>query len=472
MNKLDFELYRESIIKKINELFITYRKTYLLQYELNQGDCKYREVKHYLTDTIIDKHLANQLTVGIKLGAGGLTKFFTFDVDIKDNKYECQDVTRKLVNLLIDHYGIPKNDIHVSTSGQKGYHVDLYFTDVIPESKLIPFYEEVLRNLNETPRRIERRPTTGQGVKLPLGMHKATNQICHYVDNQTFEELNIEYFLNIQPMNRDEFCQDILSQCSVTKTTKNKPKINVEYHPDGMSKEELKIIFEENHLLCGGTRNNFTLYGAMLLKEQGYSEQDTCKKILSVLENTLSSEKTSQYIRSASKDDLRKETARVIQTVYDRDYKLARSPHNTKIDFCYEEIQLLISIGNVALIRLAFVLLVHAKRYANDEGIFFCTYEQLSKHGVDKNRGRVLKRLKQLASFGFLVIISQGKYSEVTKKKSPNLYRINNDFSDRDGKKYFACEGIVSLTEIAMNFSLTDEEIRILRKVDAKYLVE
>lgn len=147
MNKLDFELYRESIIKKINELFITYRKTYLLQYELNQGDCKYREVKHYLTDTIIDKHLANQLTVGIKLGAGGLTKFFTFDVDIKDNKYECQDVTRKLVNLLIDHYGIPKNDIHVSTSGQKGYHVDLYFTDVIPESKLIPFYEEVLRNM-------------------------------------------------------------------------------------------------------------------------------------------------------------------------------------------------------------------------------------------------------------------------------------------------------------------------------------
>jgi hypothetical protein len=484
MNQLEIELNKGKIIKKINELFITYRKGFLEQYKRKtDGKVKFRTAKYPLADWVVSRHLSGSTTIGILLGEAGLTKFFTFDVDIKDNPAESGEVTRRLVNILIDRYGIAREDIHVSISGQKGYHVDLYFDSVFFEHELIPFYQEVLNELNETPKRIERRPTKEYGIKLPLGYHMATDIYCAYIDSQTFEPLSLQYFLNIEPISWKEFSNDILSDCSITSVAdestvplprtvkKKRPKISIDFHKDIMQEMEVEEIFIEGHLLRSGTRNNFTLSASIYLKENGTTEKEAREKILQVLENTINDPQTRKFISMTNLKALKQETARVVGNAYTHDYKISKNSHATKIEIYSGELKAILSIGNSVLARLLFVLLIHSKRFSNRNGVFFCTYRQLAGQGIDKNRSRTLKKLKELQKLGLIEIISEnGKFSFGAKRKPANLYRTSLPCGQVEDSTTVKCTGIVSVESIVNTFTtLSDQEKEDLKSLRLKY---
>ncbi|WP_339101994.1 DNA primase [Candidatus Enterococcus clewellii] len=443
------------IIEKINTLFITNRKSYLEQYGKGEA-VTYRTVWYTLSDGVVAKHLKHKKTIGVRLGDGGLTKFLTFDVDILD-VHDCRQTTLNLVDCLIDIYGISLGDIHVSISGLKGYHVDLYFDDVIREKELEAFYFEVLEYLGETTKRIERRPTTSYGVKLPMGFHRKSRVLCCYVNNQTLEPLPYNHILSIKQMSLDEFKESILNDCNksvdIKKNISNK---NTGFFNEvNFSQKEVAEVFNTGHLIRSNSRDAFTFRGAIWLKEQGYSETGTRSVIFEIIENTLANNETRCYISSKSLTRLKKETSRVVRLVYDRDYKIIG--RKKEISLYKNEIDLLLEkVKRTHHLRLAFSMLVHSKLYADDDGVFYFPYSSMERHGIGKNRTRVLTYIQYLEELGILEIVSRDN-SGGNMCKKPNKYRMLIQAEKGDGVSYtIKSEGELSLETVRA--SLYDKE--------------
>src|SRR5690625_1611440 len=115
------------IVKRINDLFITERKKYIIQKE--DGTYNWLSVSENnkvrkFHDYMIEAHLKQKRTYGIFAGST-LTKFVTFDVDIPSH-----ELVHSIYNIL-NNNGIESEYIYTSWSGSKGYHVDIYFSKPI-----------------------------------------------------------------------------------------------------------------------------------------------------------------------------------------------------------------------------------------------------------------------------------------------------------------------------------------------------
>lgn len=423
-------MYKDETIKKIveqmNKLFVTYRGKYVMQTGEGQSVSYITTKRAKLTDNVLVKHIIGDRTVGVKLGNYGLTRFLTFDIDIKDVE-DRKQTAHSLVELLNEYYGIPMKDIHVWYSGSKGYHVDLYFDDVIPEQKLLPFYNEVLMLLSETSERIERRPTCGQGVKLPLGIHLGTGKTCPYVDNQTLKPLPTSYFLNIEPQSLEDFKENVLdeefqSELDSTLDVSVQGK-NYEIKIDGrVVRKGITDVLKAGHLLSSGTRNNFTHYGSRLLKSEGHSEEDTFDILFEVLRETYTEPNTRKYLKSDwTLQTLAEETRRVVQLTYKKGYSISSTAK--EVTYYQSEMDVVMSVKSKKLRRLLFSLLHHSKKYASEDGTFFCTHKILADMGNDSNAGRSMKNIRELESMGLVIVVSSRIFLNQT-ECAPNIYKV------------------------------------------------
>src|SRR5699024_12672825 len=129
------------IAERLLSLYFVNRSSYIEQYKDKQGRVKYTHHKRKITvDDMID-HVEQRRTLGVVTDSTtGLTNFMSFDVVTKNNAYED---TLELLELLVSYYGIDKEYITVSFSGNKGYHIDLFFNEAIQYKALEPFYLEV-----------------------------------------------------------------------------------------------------------------------------------------------------------------------------------------------------------------------------------------------------------------------------------------------------------------------------------------
>lgn len=424
------------IIEQINKLFITFRGKYLCQVGSGGNSRFITTQTAKLTDSKVENHIKGVQTIGLLLGEGGLTKFLTFDVDIMD-EYDRKRTTLALVDKLNTYYGIPIEDIHVWYSGLKGYHVDLYFDEPIWECQLVPFYEEVLSKLDEVPKRIERRPTTGMGVKLPLGIHKVTGKRCPYVDNQTLKPLSMKHFLSIEPQSLNEFKENVLVDCLKPAKKKKIELLNKEDKSGGYEskldgievRKNVKNILKVGHLLFPHTRNDFTYYASMVFKSEGNSIDETVCLISQVLNNTLEKPSTRHYLDSSwTIQSLESETRRIVENTYKYDYSI--SSKAKEVTFYKEEIDIISTIKKRNLRRLMFSLLHHSKKYAREDGIFYCTHKTLAEMGNDSHAGRSMENIRKLEKMGFLEIIRFKKFTP-DGKCAPNIYKMLIDSTDR-----------------------------------------
>ena len=121
------------IAQAINKLYITYRKRFIEQYnDKETNKIKWTENKYTLKDSIILEHLRQKKTIGIFSGSI-ITSFICFDVDINDENY-CKWAVYKLVDSL-QNLGISGKYIHISLSGSKGYHVEIFFDKPVYKRK-------------------------------------------------------------------------------------------------------------------------------------------------------------------------------------------------------------------------------------------------------------------------------------------------------------------------------------------------
>lgn len=458
----------DKVVKQMDRLLISYRKNYLFQVK-NGEDVEFITTtadKVRLTEWKVRKHLNGDYTLGIKLGSGGLTKFLCFDVDIIDVEDRIW-TTKELIDTLHSYYGIPMKDIHVWYSGFKGYHVDLYFDDLIKEQKLNNFYYEVLTQMGETIHRIEKRPTSGLGVKLPLGIHLKTGDFCCYVDNQTLEPLAIDYFLAIEPLSLSEFQENILNDCITIdkKQLKNKKKEKSKKIGNRIKKDNNHIIGDyvkktliNGHLSESNSRNYFTFHASRFLKYQGNDMESTYEIIFGIIKTTFQNSETRIFLdQKWNLQGLENETKRVVKNVYVGDY--AFSLKSSDVTFYKQELDAILSISKKNLRNLLFSLLYHSKKYSGSDGEFYCTHKILANMGNDSNTGRSAKNIRLLEEMGFVKVISFRVFKGG--KWIPNYYKVTlgeQDVSEIEGVTYNSDEPL-DLNKVMKDINNKEEEL-------------
>lgn len=190
-----------AIADRLCDLYITYRRRYVVMQAAPELEAGYRiympksssgPVK--LTNRVVCRHLNRKLAISVFAGAYS-SKFICFDVDYPD-PFE----VKKLIEILT-RYGVPRDLIYVSTSGGKGYHVEIFFDGLVYTEQLRKFYDCVCVDGNFDPHKIEFRPTNGQAIKLPLSVHFKTGRVCWYLDRDTLQPIeDPAYVLQIQQM--------------------------------------------------------------------------------------------------------------------------------------------------------------------------------------------------------------------------------------------------------------------------------
>ena len=195
------------VVNRLCDLYISYRGRYVMMLpqagkifmpKTSSGPAK-------LTNRAVCQHVNRQIAIGVFAGAYS-SKFICFDVDLPDPAE-----VRRIIDAMV-FYGIPRDLIYVSTSGGKGYHVEIFFDGLVYTDRLRTFFDCVVLKAESNPLKVEFRPTSGLSIKLPLSVHCKTRRVCWYLDRETLQPIeDSAYALQIQKMAAADF-EKVLKQ--------------------------------------------------------------------------------------------------------------------------------------------------------------------------------------------------------------------------------------------------------------------
>lgn len=420
-------------VAKINDLYIMTRHKYILQRQDGKGYTTMYKPK--LNDSLIKAHLKQELTVGIFAGQY-LNKFVCFDIDCKEGS---QEMAQRLVECLKEQYGIDTNQILVSYSGSKGYHVEIFFDKAIQVKELQLFYNLVLDDMGVNSSEIEFRNTYNQAVKLPLSLNWKTKNKCYLVDTDTLDQVADEHLFNIEKVDTELFTEQLreIWDSKPIKLVRNEralildtdvaeefEQVVANVNLDLTIDYEARIIqmLEQNSLLYSSSRHNSTILLATFFKEQGYEQNEAQELVYSLLENTwhtarhlYSHDTTLAYIES--------ETARLVDIVYKKDYKLGGKSQKP-VRIYKQDILHVLQPKKLHLRQLLFTMLCHSKKYSSKDGSFYMTYKQMTEMGNTTDRGRLAKYLGELEKEGLLDVLRRNERKEKSHLSKPNIYRM------------------------------------------------
>lgn len=189
--------YFFDVVNSLTNLYVTFRGRYVMAIngKVFIPHCG-RECKKLDNHAIIG-HLNQNYAIGVFSAMSG-SIFLCFDIDLPD-----PNVVFKVIHGLCA-FGFQKEYIYVSTSGGKGFHVEIFFNGLVYLNLLHDLYLWVIHTEGLDPRKVEFRPTFGQAIKLPLSVHHKTGNICWYLDRDTLEPIkSIGYVTTIVQMDRD-----------------------------------------------------------------------------------------------------------------------------------------------------------------------------------------------------------------------------------------------------------------------------
>ena len=113
----------------------------------NGGEAKPRR----LDNRALVAHMKRRLAVGVFAGEKS-SKFICFDVDLPD-----PGAVHAIMDALVK-VGFPKESLYVSSSGGKGYHIEIFFNRLMSTLVLRKLYEHVIAETGLDPRKVEFRP--------------------------------------------------------------------------------------------------------------------------------------------------------------------------------------------------------------------------------------------------------------------------------------------------------------------------
>jgi len=476
------------IAQKIGKLYVTYRKSYLEQYlkkkENNDGSISYiptySEQKHTLNDSIILKHLTQQKTIGIFSGSI-ITSFMCFDVDIKDPSL-CKWVVDKIVDAL-QNIGIAGKYIHISLSGSKGYHIEVFFDEPVYNSDIHKIYLMILNEtdlLNIDYGEVELRPCitkTGKtlGVKLPLGVNLKTNNTCWFCDYdkglKPIKDYN--YVLSIETMPKQILLDILEKEADILITPEQQDKIEAitEKHkplPEYKNNIDEKYTQEQvenvitNGLQITGSRHNALFNIIKYYKHLGLSKDDNRDFIIQWMEQQDKTTYTTKW------DAILLDIDEMIEYIYSHNCSFVLK--NVDIDVNIEEIMEIIKIKGKNDRLVLYSLLIHSKRYAVKSGVFYMSYAQMTQVTGIKSRTTLVKIIKQLEE-SKLITVTRGETPTFNSKlnkpvSETNRYIVNllcSNVEKENNKLFGICDkNCIGCFNSCMCYMFTNKELKVM----------
>jgi len=438
---------KEAIVKAINDLYILNRWQYLILN--NEG--RYSTKQHYkypiegvknsnvLSDWMVYHHINGKHTLGVFAGKpNGVesSKFITFDIDIRD-KQLAEHTVYKIVHILQD-VGIEDNFYHVSLSGNKGYHVDMFFDTPIENSLLKQFYQYVLSESDLTNidyGEVEFRPTLTQGVKIPLGINfKNENELtnhcffCEYgkslkpiidplyvtkikkMDNILFR-LILDKILDIEE--EDIGNQNIIDYKETKDAHKTLKIYDLNVDPEATI-EAIEALIEKG-LTRTGTRNSSLMKIAKYYKYREVSAEDNKEWITEWMSQQDKSCYTTKW------NDVLKDIDGIIKYVYNHTCALVGGV--CKIIITYAEIKEILKAKSKNEKLILYSMLIHSKRYSTKSGVFYFPYS-LMEQTTNLTRKTLIKWVNKLEENKFIEVISRNQPIEHNYMKEANKYKV------------------------------------------------
>lgn len=431
----------KAIIGFINDFYITVRYKFLeyrnkQAYTVKKGDSR----SWGLCDNDLKAHLQGKKTIGIYFPKD-YSDIIGLDIDIVD-----LNLLNRTYQTIIN-YGIDENSILISYSGSKGYHLDIFLSQMIDKAIINKFYQVLLQDLRVSEKQIELRGGSGQGYKIPFGFHYKTGNYC-YPCNEWGTEANIDILSNINKL-------DIATIGDIVEInyTANKEDINLliefeelndsisllpiyENTNDNKIKQVERLIDEGVHEK--GIRHISIREVTAYLKDiKGYCLAETMDFMNEWVET--------KWNKSIIDSEVRSNLKSTVKSVYNTGYKFKVQAN--KIFITLPEIKEVFSIKTSnklqteALRRLYYVFTIHSKAYANSEGIFYMTYEQLGNMGGRKNRTFLSSQIKELEKLYKLLVIERDlKAPGKGFKRKPNKYKLLQFISyEKEIKTFTIC---------------------------------
>ena len=224
-----------------------------------------------LADSNLTKHILQKYTVSV-FGSKQGSKFLCFDVD--------EGGIEKVVELrtAIENTGVDRADIHISYSGSKGYHVELFFDELVSHACLLMFFRSVTGAMETDTSKIECRPTQYQSIKLPLSVHPKSGKMCWFLEQGSLQEIrSYDYLFGINPMNAQAFTELTYA------LTEELPVQDAEFEEACQS-----FLSDAGYTISGnnlpaitqiGTRHSLTVKMATALRGRGLPAE-ACREIL------------------------------------------------------------------------------------------------------------------------------------------------------------------------------------------------
>lgn len=451
------------IRKQLIKLYFVQTDKYLVQ----KQDGKYltidskRHKKNKLADWQLNEHLKGNHTLGA-FGGVFLNKFLCFDVDFLDNN-TAKWITYKITNTL-ESYGI--HEYVISFSGSKGYHIELFFEDLLDINIAYDFYIKTLTDSGtleycKDGNNVEFRPNDRQGVKIPIGQHQKTKQYCGFclVSNGLSvmnKEDSGDYLFGIQRIQSQRIL-DILgiddSQLNGKFSVNQKHitvKDNLKIEKSLATYKELPIYNEsiddkidkvisliKNGIKHPHQRHNATLNIAKYFLYSGMDRTDAESELIEWIK------KQNPDTYNTPLDEAIKDTKQIVKFTYDREYQFIHRHNTAKVT--YEEmIYILDKATETSQILLSYAFLVHGRifQHVRKNGVFYFPVNSMVEATGLSNKTCMLQ-LANLELMGVIEIVSRGVTNKGKKKsnkdiKERNMYKLKLNIESETNKVFEA----------------------------------
>ena len=419
--------YSVGLVEFINQRYITTRHKWLSYND--KGVFHQTNTRGWsLNDNDIKNHLAGKDCIGVHVPQSA-SKFCGLDVDSGD--------FNDVVSILdaFGRLGIDRQNYLISVSGRKGWHVDLFFDELVSKALIQEFYKIILAETGLKGKQVELFGGNAKGYKLPFGVHCETGKKCAAVD-EFGQLLPEDEIFHVKPMSV-EALQDICEINNLSKTDlalmlageRLADSVNaLPVYDAGLAVEKIKrLIAEGVHEI--GIRNHSIFRVAVFLRFEEKKSQSEC---IDFLRNWIA-EKWSAAVVDAP---IVKSVEYVARSVYRRKYRLTR-----KIEISLADIREIMSVDSghklqtERLRRLYYALLIHSKIFAdaedNPKDCFTMSYEQIGDaigEGKNYKGGSISASLQKLAEMGKLQFMRKGERREKIghdgKIFKSNVYRL------------------------------------------------
>ncbi|MCC9117504.1 hypothetical protein LOY18_12000 [Staphylococcus capitis] len=443
------------LVQALEKLFISSKQARIEQ----QADGSYYTKRNGLAREHLLNHIVGTQTVGIFSGKT-FSKYICFDVDTgKESIAQARNDVRVLRSVLCNDFNIPYDYIPVAYSGNKGYHVYLFFDNVICVDYLHAFYREVLDRAGYSTSEIEFRPTAKLGVKLPLGIHRVTGKRCNFVDPTTprFKQKDKEFIYEIKQLNAKSFedthklkdlydikleetyhqlyrflyDDEALIFNSVLRTL-DFTEYQIEH-----AQQDIINMLQNKRLIYPDTRNKYTLLLATFLKAQGHEIPYTEKVINEIM---LNSKRNYRGLVQSSESHIKQETQKIVKYVFNHNITL--SSNNKEVALYGDEIRDILALKDMKLMKLYTSMLVHAKRHTPlGADSFYMPYSTMQNYGNTSQRNTLRRYIGKLEELGRVKVVKRGVVDEVRTHveghvvHKANVYSIKKSFNQNPDEK-------------------------------------